>query len=122
MKRILGFTLLFNIFSFLANAQSAAVNPNADHDRMIKLILESNKVVLPDSVQRQLKKFAKDKHLDEREVLKNVVLINPLFNDKISREDKLFVCLAGIRMSDNAHSTLPVKVFNDAYTRLNKKD
>jgi hypothetical protein len=119
-KRVFFVVSMF-LLSVCAFSQTQKVNPNAEHDRIVELLMKSYEVVLPDSITAKLKSFAKEKNFPEREVMKNSVFLKALYNDKISVQDKLYACEFTIRkIHENTNGMmLPLQLFNNRYTELN---
>ena len=111
-KKMILMTLVGMAFSVVSFCQtlSPAVNPNAEHDRMYRLVLQCEKDETPEAVITALKLFAKEKGYAEQYVLRNTVLLKPLYNKNISKEDKLFVIKILMRMCENPNTTMPINL------------
>ena len=105
--------MAFSLLSF-CQTLSPAVNPNAEHDRMYRIVLACEKDETPIFVINALKLFAKEKGYAEQNVLRNTVLLKPLYNKNISKEDKLFVTKTLLRMCENPNTTIPVNLVSQA--------
>lgn len=115
-------TIVGMAFSMVSYCQTLApsVNPNAEHDRMYKLVKESEKNETPDFVITAFKLFAKEKGYVEQNVLRNIILFKPLYNKNVSNEDKIFVTKILIRMCENPQTTIPVDLVNRAIKDISK--
>ena len=111
------------VFCMPAFCQTAtpAVNPNADHDRMYKIVNESNSVEMPAFAITALKNLAKMKGYSEPAVLRNKMLLRPLYNKNLSNDDRLFAAQVLLRMCDNPATTIPAELVSDAVKELSKK-
>jgi hypothetical protein len=119
-KRVFFVVSMF-LLSISAFSQTQNANPNAEHDRMVELLMKSYGVALPDSITNKLKAFAREKNFPEREVMKNSVFLRALYNETISVTDRIYACEFTIRAINNSTNgmMLPIKLFNDRYTQLN---
>ena len=119
-KRVFFVVSMF-LLSVCAFSQTQQVNPNAEHDRIVELIIKSYQVVLPDSITAKLKSFAREKNFPENEVMKNSVFLKTLYNENISIPDRLYACQFTInRINESTNSMmLPIELFNKRYTELN---
>lgn len=109
-------TVIGMAFSFLSFCQttSPVVNPNAEHDRMYWLVLECEKNEVPQFAVDAFKSFAKEKGYSEKNILRNIVLFKPLYNNDISKEDKIFVTKVLLRMCENPQPLIPIDLVNRA--------
>ena len=114
------FALVFCIPAFCQNAKPA-VNPNADHDRMYRIVTESNSVEMPAFAITALKSLAKTKGYSEHAVMRNTILLKPLYNKNLSNDDRLFAAQVLMRMCDNPATTIPVELVSDAVKQVSKK-
>ena len=111
--------LAISISSFCQSAVPI-VNPNAEHDRMHRLVLESEKNEAPDFAISAFKLFAKEKGYSEQNVLRNVILFKPIYNENVSKDDKIFVIKILMRMCENPLTTIPVELVNKAVKDISK--
>lgn len=114
------FALAFCMPAFSQIAKPA-VNPNADHDRMYRIVTESNSVEVPAFAIAALKNLAKTKGYSEPAVLRNAMILKPLYNKSLSKNDRLFAAQILMRMCDNPANTIPVELVSDAVKELSKK-
>jgi rRNA-processing protein FCF1 len=125
MNKRISFMLLVGIFSAsIAFSQAPAVAPvnrNADHDRMIMLIQKSDKIVVPETVIEELKSFAKLKGYNEQAVLRNVILLRPMYDKTLSKEDRLFACAMVKRASENTNASIPTSIATNMIKELSTK-
>ena len=121
-KKMILMTVIGMVFSVLSFCQTSShrVNPNADHDRMYWLVLASEKNEAPDFAVEALKLFAKEKGYEVKNVLRNITLFKPLYNESVSKEDKLFVIKILMRMCENPNATIPINLVNRAIKDLSK--
>lgn len=114
------FALAIYLPVFSQNAKPA-VNPNADHDRMYRIVTESNSVEVPAFAITALKNLAKTKGYSEPAVMRNTLLLKPLYNKNLSKEDRLFAAQVLLRMCDNPSTSIPVELVTDAIKEVSKK-
>ena len=121
-KKIILMTIMGLAISISSFCQSAVsiVNPNAEHDRMHRLVLESEKNEAPDFAIEAFKLFAKQKGYSEQNIQRNIILFKPLYNKNVSKEDKIFVTKILIRMCENPLTTIPVELVNKAVKDISK--
>ena len=121
-KKLILMTIVGVALSITSFCQSAAplVNPNAEHDRMYRLVLESEKNEAPDFAIEAFKLFAKQKGYSEQNIQRNIILFKPLYNKNVSKEDKIFVTKILIRMCENPLTTIPVELVNKAVKDISK--
>lgn len=121
-KKIILMTIMGLVISISSFCQSAVpiVNPNAEHDRMHRLVLESEKNEAPDFAIAAFKLFAKEKGYSEQNVLRNVILFKPIYNENVSKDDKIFVIKILMRMCENPLTTIPVELVNKAVKDISK--
>jgi hypothetical protein len=116
MKKL---TLTFFV-CFLLNAVCFAQTsgPNdisvEDHNRFSILMNKSAAASLPDSVITQLKKFAVKINMEEQYVMRNQIILRPLYDNSLSREDRLFACKTALKMFSVPKPTVPIKIILDA--------
>ena len=113
------FSLAFYMPALCQTALSA-VNPNADHDRMYRIINESNSTEMPVFATVALKAFAKNKGYSEPAVLRNTMILKPLYNKNLSKDDRLFAARIIMSMCDNPATTIPVELVSNAVTEISK--
>ena len=115
-KKIILMTIMGLVISISSLCQSAIpiVNPNAEHDRMHRLVLESEKNEAPDFAITAFKLFAKEKGYSEQNIQRNIILFKPLYNKNVSKDDKIFVTKILMRMCENPLTTIPVHLVNKA--------
>ena len=111
--------LAISISSFCQSA-IPTINPNADHDRMYRLVLENEKNEAPEFAIEAFKSFAKEKGYVEQNILRNIVLFKPLYNKNVSKEDKIFVTKILMRMCENPQTTIPIELINKAVKDISK--
>jgi hypothetical protein len=111
--------MAFSVLSF-CQTSTAVVNPNAEHDRMYRLVLQSEKNETPSFVVDALKAFAKEKGYEEKSVLRNAIIFKPLYNKNVSKEDKLFVTKILMKMCENPQTTIPVNLVAKAINDISK--
>jgi hypothetical protein len=75
---------------------------------------------LPTDVTLQLKNFAKEKGLIEEAVLKSALLLRPIYNNNLPKEERLFVCRKVLLMCDAPHSTLPTTLVRNKMNEILK--
>jgi hypothetical protein len=125
MNKRISFMLLVGIFSasiaFSQTQVAAPINRNADHDRLIMLIQKSDKVVVPESVIVALKNFAMLKGYNEQSVLRNVILLRPMYDKNLSKEDRLFACAMVKRASENTNASIPTSIPTNMIKELSTK-
>ena len=97
-----------------------AVNPNADHDRMYRIVTESYSTEMPSFATDALKAFAKTKGYSEPAVLRNTMVLRSLYNKNLSKDDRLFAAQIIMRMCDNPATTIPVELVSNAITEISK--
>ena len=121
-KKIILMTIMGLAISISSFCQSAVpiVNPNAEHDRMHRLVLESEKNEAPEFAIEAFKLFAKQKGYSEQNVLRNVILFKPIYNENVSKDDKIFVIKILMRMCENPLTTIPVELVNKAVKDISK--
>ena len=121
-KKIILMTIMGLAISISSFCQSAVpiVNPNAEHDRMHRLVLESEKNEAPEFAIEAFKLFAKQKGYFEQNVLRNVILFKPIYNENVSKDDKIFVIKILMRMCENPLTTIPVELVNKAVKDISK--
>ncbi|NOU39235.1 MAG: hypothetical protein HOO89_11005 [Ferruginibacter sp.] len=121
MKKIMLLLMLqfcIAMVSFSQTTKKVEENPNADHDRMVLLMQKSEQIELPIEVIDAFKKHAALKGYDEKSVLRSAVIVKPLYNKAISKEDKLFVCSIIKRMTESQYSAIPASVEEKIYKEL----
>lgn len=111
--------LAISISSFCQSAVPI-VNPNAEHDRMYRLVRESENNEAPEFAIEAFKSFAKEKGYAEQNVLRNITLFKPLYNKNVSKEDKIFVTKILMRMCENSMTTIPIELVNKAVKDISK--
>ena len=121
-KKIILMTIMGLAISISSFCQSAVpiVNPNAEHDRMHRLVLESEKNGAPEFAIEAFKLFAKQKGYFEQNVLRNVILFKPIYNENVSKDDKIFIIKILMRMCENPLTTIPVELVNKAVKDISK--
>ena len=121
-KKMILMTVVGMALSVLSFCQTLApaVNPNAEHDRMYRLVLLCEKDENPDFAVTAFKLFAKEKGYVEQNILRNIVLFKPLYNKNISKEDKIFVTKILFRMCENPQTTIPIDLVNRAFKDISK--
>ena len=121
-KKIILMTIIGLAISITSFCQSAVPieNPNAEHDRMHRLVLESEKNEAPEFAIEAFKLFAKQKGYSEQNVLRNVILFKPIYNENVSKDDKIFVIKILMRMCENPLTTIPVELVNKAVKDISK--
>ena len=97
-----------------------AVNPNADHDRMYRIITESNSVEVPAFAITALKNLAKTKGYSEPAVLRNTMILKPLYNKNLSKDDRLFAARIMMRMCENPGTSIPIELVSEAVKEISK--
>ena len=113
------FSLAFCLPAF-SQTSLPAVNHNADRDRMHRIITESTTVEMPQFATEALKTFAKTKGYNETGVMRNTILLRPLYNKNLSKEDRLFAAQVLMRMCDNPSTTIPVELVSNAIKEISK--
>lgn len=113
------FALAFCMPAFCQTAKPT-VNPNADHDRMHRIITESYSTEMPAFATEALKVFAKTKGYSEPAVLRNTMILRSLYNKNLSKDDRLFAGQIIMRMCDNPGTTIPVELVSNAITEISK--
>jgi hypothetical protein len=124
MKKKAILLIIANMFLMsvaFCQSSTTAVNPNADHDRMIALIQKSESLPTPEFVSIALKKFAKEKGYDENAVLRNRLLLCPIYNTSLSKEDRLFACRIALRACENVNATVPKSLVENMMNEISKK-
>lgn len=112
----------FLAFCMPAFCQTASVvKPISEHDRMYRIINESNSVEVPAFAIAALKNLAKTKGYSEPAVLRNTILLKPLYNQNLSKDDRLFAAQIMMRMCDNPSTTIPLELVTDALKEISKK-
>ena len=115
-------TLIFALFAliFCMPAFCQTVKPVTDHDRMYRIVTESNSVEVPAFAIAALKNLAKTKGYSEPAVMRNTILLKPLYNKNLSKDDRLFAAQILMRMCDNPSTTIPVELLTDAVKEVSK--
>lgn len=121
-KKTIIIALIGLAFCMPAFCQTAAhaVNPNADHDRMLRIVTESNNVEMPAAATAALRTFAKTKGYSEPAVMRNAILLRPLYNKSLSKDDRLFAAQVLLRMCDNPGTTIPPELVSNAVKEISK--
>lgn len=115
-------TMLFASISFAQTSNEVNVAKiNADHDRMIALIQKSEKLPIPDYVTEELKKFAKQKGYNEQSVLRNYMLLCPIYNTSLTNDDRLFACKIATNACTYGNAYIPISLVNKLKEDILKK-
>lgn len=115
-------TMLFASVSFAQTLNEVDVAKiNADHDRMITLIQKSEKLPVPEYVTEELKKFAKQKGYNEQSVLRNYMLLCPIYNTDLTADDRLFACKMATKACTNENAYIPISLVNKLKDEILKK-
>jgi hypothetical protein len=123
------YVMLFLAIGLSTNAfcQTATTLPpvdvkaiNAEHDRMNDLMIKSDKVTLPDSTITILKNFAEQKGYREAAVLKSGSILKTLYNENISKADKLFACKIISRICESEYTTIPLSLVINLTNQISK--
>lgn len=116
MRKIISTFFVCFLLNTACFAQSS--NPNdisvEDHNRFSLLMNKSGSATLPDSVITQLKKFAVKINMEEQYVMRNVLILRPLYDNTLSKEDRLFACRVAFKMFSVPNPTVPIKIILDA--------
>lgn len=120
-KKAILFAMASILFVSVAFCQASIKKPNEDHDRMFALIQKSESLPVPAYVTLALKRFAKEKGYDEKAVLRNALLLSPIYNTTLSIEDRLFACKIALRATENTNATLPGSLVTQMMNEISKK-
>ena len=97
-----------------------AVNPNAEHDRMYRIVTQSYSTEMPAFATEVLKAFAKTKGYSEPAVLRNTMILRSLYNKNLSKDDRLFAARIMMRMCENPGTTIPIELVSEAVKEISK--
>jgi hypothetical protein len=120
-KKVVLFTIASMFLASIAFSQAPAVNPNAEHDKMIGLIQKSEMLPVPEFVTVALKKFAKEKGYDEKAILRNALLLSPIYNTSLTKEERLFACKIALRACENTYATIPASLVTKMMNEISSK-
>ncbi len=111
--------MVFSVSAFCQAAQTNT-NPNAERDRMYRIVNASTTTEVPPSLISELKSLARTKGINENAVLRNTILLKPLYNSSLTKEDRLFAANVLMQMSENAGSTIPADAVRKAISEISK--
>lgn len=117
---IVAFVALAFCMPAFSQTTMPGVNPNADHDRMYRILNESNSVELPAFAIAALKDLAKNKGYSEPAVMRNGILLKPLYNKSLSKDDRLFVLRILKDICDNPGASIPIELVSNAAKEISK--
>lgn len=124
MNKLCCLVVILTLVAVKADAQQAqapAYNSNEPHDRMTALMIRTRDVVLSDSIINVLKVHAVKVNLHESIVLKSSFFLKMLYNDKLTKAEKIEACKYGLVLYDNPDHVLPLNFFTDMLKKLESK-
>lgn len=124
-KSLLLFFLFAGLFFKISYSQAplaAASNPNYIHDKLTELYAGSfYKSEVPDSVYTILKNFARNKHIDENIVLRNIYMFKVLYYEGFTIDDRLFAVKQYIKANNGIYEYAPLYFLKEIEATLNSK-
>jgi Na+-transporting methylmalonyl-CoA/oxaloacetate decarboxylase gamma subunit len=116
------FLLFLTIFIFankvICQVVNAETDINKDSRRFIEIATKSDAVKVPDSINVILTKFAQANKLWEPGVLKNAMMLKPLFNNALSMEDRLYASDYLMKLYNDPKSLVPVALIKNIKSSL----